>query len=119
MVEGIEGEGLAATAKHFIGDGGTTAGIDQGNTELSTAELLAQHGSGYTGAFDAAVDTVMATFNSVNDEKVHGSKSLLTDVLRGQLGFDGMVISDWNGVGQVQGARIPAALRRSMPVSIW
>ena len=102
MVEGIEGEGLAATAKHFIGDGGTTAGIDQGNTELSTAELLAQHGSGYTGAFDAAVDTVMATFNSVNDEKVHGSKFLLTDVLRGQLGFDGMVISDWNGIGQVQ-----------------
>ena len=103
MVEGIEGEGLAATAKHFIGDGGTTAGRDQGNTELSTADLLAQHGSGYTGAFDAAVDTVMATFNSVNGVKVHGSKSLLTDVLRGQLGFDGMVISDWNGVGQVQG----------------
>ena len=103
MVEGIEGEGLAATAKHFIGDGGTTAGRDQGNTELSTADLLAQHGSGYTGAFDAGVDTVMATFNSVNGVKVHGSKSLLTDVLRGQLGFDGMVISDWNGVGQVQG----------------
>jgi len=102
MVEGIEGEGLAATAKHFIGDGGTTAGRDQGNTELSTAELLAQHGSGYTGAFDAAVDTVMATFNSVNGVKVHGSKFLLTDVLRGQLGFDGMVISDWNGIGQVQ-----------------
>ncbi|HCG95434.1 MAG TPA: beta-glucosidase [Halieaceae bacterium] len=103
MVEGIEGEGLAATAKHFIGDGGTTAGRDQGNTELSTVELLAQHGSGYTGAFDAAVDTVMATFNSVNGVKVHGSKFLLTDVLRGQLGFDGMVISDWNGIGQVQG----------------
>jgi beta-glucosidase len=102
MVEGIEGEGLAATAKHFIGDGGTTAGRDQGNTELSTAELLAQHGSGYTGAFDAAVDTVMATFNSVNGVKVHGSKFLLTDVLRGQLGFDGMIISDWNGIGQVQ-----------------
>ena len=103
MVEGIEGEGLAATAKHFIGDGGTTAGRDQGNTVLTTAELLNQHGSGYTGAFEAAVDTVMATFNSVNGEKVHGSKSLLTDVLRGQLGFDGMVISDWNGIGQVQG----------------
>ena len=103
MVEGIEGEGLAATAKHFIGDGGTTAGRDQGNTVLTAAELLNQHGSGYTGAFEAAVDTVMATFNSVNGEKVHGSKSLLTDVLRGQLGFDGMVISDWNGIGQVQG----------------
>ena len=103
MVEGIESEGIAATAKHFIGDGGTTAGRDQGNTELNTAELLAQHGSGYLGAVDAAVDTVMATFNSVNGVKVHGSKTLLTDMLRGQLGFDGMVISDWNGIGQVQG----------------
>ena len=103
MVEGIQGEGLAATAKHFIGDGGTTAGRDQGNTPLETSDLLAQHGSGYTGALDAAVDTVMATFNSINGQKVHGSKDLLTDVLRGQLGFDGMVISDWNGIGQVQG----------------
>ena len=74
MVEGIQGEGLAATAKHFIGDGGTTAGRDQGNTPLETSDLLAQHGSGYTGALDAAVDTVMATFNSINGQKVHGSK---------------------------------------------
>ena len=103
MVEGIQGEGLAATAKHFIGDGGTTGGRDQGNTQLSTALLLQQHGSGYVGAFDAAVDTVMATFNSINGVKVHGSRELLTDVLRGQLGFDGMVVSDWNGIGQVQG----------------
>ena len=103
MVEGIEQEGIAATAKHFIGDGGTTAGRDQGNTALPTNELLEQHGSGYTGALEAGVDTVMATFNSVNGQKVHGSKALLTDVLRTQLGFEGMVISDWNGIGQVSG----------------
>ena len=103
MVEGIEQAGIAATAKHFIGDGGTTAGRDQGNTQLSIDDLLAEHGSGYTGALDAGVDTVMATFNSVNGEKVHGSKTLLSDVLRVQLGFDGLVISDWNGIGQVAG----------------
>ncbi|NDA19161.1 MAG: hypothetical protein EBZ11_06975, partial [Alphaproteobacteria bacterium] len=89
--------------RHFIGDGGTTAGRDQGNTALPTNELLEQHGSGYTGALEAGVDTVMATFNSVNGQKVHGSKALLTDVLRTQLGFEGMVISDWNGIGQVSG----------------
>lgn len=104
MVERIEAEGIAATAKHFIGDGGTEAGRDQGNTIVSSSgQLLAEHGSGYTGAFEAGVDTVMATFNSINGQKVHGSKSLLTSLLRDQLNFNGMVISDWNGIGQVAG----------------
>ena len=104
MVERIEAEGIAATAKHFIGDGGTQAGVDQGNTLVSSsAQLMAEHGSGYIGAFEADVDTVMATFNSINGEKVHGSKSLLTSLLRDELNFNGMVISDWNGIGQVTG----------------
>ena len=104
MVERIEAEGIAATAKHFIGDGGTQAGVDQGNTLVSSsAQLMTEHGSGYIGAFEADVDTVMATFNSINGEKVHGSKSLLTSLLRDELNFNGMVISDWNGIGQVSG----------------
>lgn len=104
MVERIEAEGIAATAKHFIGDGGTQAGRDQGNTLVSSSDqLMAEHGSGYTGAFEADVDTVMATFNSINGQKVHGSKSLLTSLLRDELNFNGMVISDWNGIGQVTG----------------
>ena len=104
MVERIEAEGIAATAKHFIGDGGTQAGVDQGNTLVSSStQLMAEHGSGYIGAFEADVDTVMATFNSINGEKVHGSKSLLTSLLRDELNFNGMVISDWNGIGQVSG----------------
>ena len=64
---------------------------------------MTEHGSGYIGAFEADVDTVMATFNSINGEKVHGSKSLLTSLLRDELNFNGMVISDWNGIGQVSG----------------
>ena len=104
MVERIEAEGIAATAKHFIGDGGTRAGRDQGNTLASSSDqLMAEHGSGYTGAIQADVDTVMATFNSINGEKVHGSKALLTSLLRDQLNFNGMVVSDWNGIGQVSG----------------
>ena len=101
MVEGIESQGIAATAKHFIGDGGTARGTDQGDTNMSLDQLLDEHGSGFLGAFEADVDTVMATFNSWNGAKVHGSQTLLEGVLRDQLAFRGMVISDWNGIGQV------------------
>lgn len=103
MVSGIQSQGIAATAKHFIGDGGTRGGVDQGDTAISLSRLIDEHGSGFSGAIDADIDTVMATFNSWNGTKVHGSKTLLTDVLRDQLGFEGLVISDWNGIGQVAG----------------
>ncbi len=94
---------VIATAKHFIGDGGTLRGIDQGDTIMSLQELLDEHGQGYYEALDAEVQTVMATFNSWNGVKIHGHKFLLTDVLKNQMGFDGFVVSDWNGIGQVEG----------------
>jgi beta-glucosidase len=94
---------VIATAKHFIGDGGTLRGVDQGDTIMSLQELLDEHGQGYYEALDAEVQTVMATFNSWNGVKIHGHKFLLTDVLKNQMGFDGFVVSDWNGIGQVEG----------------
>jgi len=94
---------VIATAKHFIGDGGTYRGIDQGDAVLELDQLMELHGQGYLEAIDAGVATVMASFNSWNGDKIHGNKTLLTDVLKGQLGFDGFVISDWDGVGQVDG----------------
>jgi beta-glucosidase len=94
---------VIATAKHFIGDGGTYKGIDQGDTRLSLEDLLELHGQGYHSAIDADVQTVMASFNSWNGEKIHGHRQLLTDVLKGQMGFDGILVSDWNGTGQVEG----------------
>ena len=103
MVIGLQSLGMGATAKHFIGDGGTTRGVDQGNTVLNENELLDMHSSGYVGAIGAGVHSVMATFNSINGEKVHGSRSILTGLLRDQLGFRGMVVSDWNGIEQVAG----------------
>jgi beta-glucosidase len=103
MVMGLQSLGMGATAKHFIGDGGTTRGIDQGNTVLNENQLLDSHGSGYVGAIGAGVHSVMATFNSINGEKVHGSQSILTGLLRETLGFRGMVVSDWNGIEQVAG----------------
>ena len=103
VIEAIQGQGLAATAKHFIGDGGTLRGTDQGDTRLPLDELLARHGQGYLKAIDAKVMTVMASFNSWNGDKVHGNQELLTKVLKEDLGFDGFVVSDWNGIGQVEG----------------
>ena len=94
---------VIATAKHFIGDGGTHRGIDQGDSIMSLQELLNEHGQGYYEALDAEVQTVMASFNSWNGIKIHGHKFLLTDILKNKMGFDGFIVSDWNGIGQVEG----------------
>jgi len=94
---------LVATAKHFIGDGGTAGGKDQGNTVLSEQELFDIHGQGYVQTIGAGVQTVMASFNSWNGNKLHGSKYMLTDVLKGKMGFDGFVVGDWNGHEQIPG----------------
>lgn len=94
-------ETILACAKHFVGDGGTTDGIDQGNTEVTEAVLRDIHMEGYIDAIDAGVGTIMASFNSWNGVKLHGHDYLLTDVLKGELGFEGFIISDWKGVDQI------------------
>jgi beta-glucosidase len=94
---------VAGSAKHFIGDGGTENGKDQGDNQDSNAELARIHAPGYVAAIDAGVMTVMASFSSWQGVKNHGNRSLLTDVLKGRLGFDGFVVSDWNAHGQVPG----------------
>ena len=103
VVEAMQAEGIVATAKHFIGDGGTHRGVDQGDTRLSKDDLMTIHGQGYLSAIEAGVMTVMASFNSWNGDKIHGNSELLTGLLRDELGFDGFVVSDWNGIGQVAG----------------
>lgn len=109
LVRGIQGEPATlpktriATAKHYLGDGGTDAGKDQGNNSLSEAELVRLHAQGYFSAIEAGVQTVMASFNSWQGQKMHGNQYLLTDVLKNRLGFDGIVVGDWNGHGQLPG----------------
>lgn len=93
---------VIATAKHFFGDGGT-GGLDRGDTRGDPAELYRIHASPYPPAIEAGVQSVMASFSSVNGEKMHGSKAHLTDILRGQMGFDGLVVGDWNGHGELDG----------------
>jgi beta-glucosidase len=101
--EFLDGSHVLATAKHFIGDGGTADGVDRGDTRLSEDELLRIHGQGYLAAIDAGVQTVMASYNMWNGWKVHGHQHLLTEVLKQQMKFDGIVVSDWDGIDEVQG----------------
>ena len=111
FVLGLQGEGetlldnnhVIATAKHFMGDGGTFEGIDQGNTRISEIGLRELHGYPYFDALDACAQTVMASFNSWNGQKLHGYERLLTDILKKDMQFDGFVVGDWNGHGQVEG----------------
>ena len=94
---------VISTVKHFIGDGGTIAGDDQGDNIASEQELFDLHAQGYVGGLTAGAQSVMASFNSWHGEKIHGSKYLLTDVLKGKMAFDGFVVGDWNGHGQIKG----------------
>lgn len=103
------GKSVVACAKHFIGDGNTEFGtgmrglLDRGNTEISPEELKLKLIPKYQAAVDANVQTVMASYNSWNGVKCHGSKELLTDILKVEMGFKGFVISDWQGIDEIPG----------------
>ncbi len=98
----LSADKVIATAKHFIGDGGTAGGRDQGDARMDEHTLRAVHGIVYERAIAAGVQAIMASFSSWNGRKVHGDSSLLTGVLRERLGFAGMLVGDWNGHGQVE-----------------
>lgn len=136
MVRGLQGDpGTAnflgpdkviATAKHFLGDGGTRDGIDQGDTVATEEELRDVHGAGYVTAIEAGVQSVMASYSSWQGIKMHGDRALLADVLVGRMGLDGFVIGDWNGHGQLPGctptnclAAINAGLDMYMAPDSW
>ncbi|MDH5259304.1 MAG: glycoside hydrolase family 3 protein, partial [Gammaproteobacteria bacterium] len=102
--EGFMGDGrVISSAKHFLADGATERGIDQGDAIISEADLRDVHAAGYYSAIPAGVQTIMVSFSSWQGRKLHGDKELVTDVLKGQLGFNGFVVGDWNGHGQVPG----------------
>ncbi len=94
---------VLATAKHYLGDGGTTGGVDQGNTELTEAQLRAIHLPPFQAAVQRGVGSVMISFSSWNGTKLHGHRYLITDVLKGELGFTGFTVSDWAAVDQLDG----------------
>ncbi|WP_256260834.1 exo 1,3/1,4-beta-D-glucan glucohydrolase [Shewanella sp. NIFS-20-20] len=128
FVEGMQGSlnqdwlsaaHTVATAKHFIGDGGTWLGDDQGDTRLSEPDLIALHGQGYVAAIGAGVQTIMMSFSSWWGEKNHGNHYLMTEVLKHRMGFDGVLVGDWNGHGQLPNCTIdscPDAINAGLDV---
>ena len=102
--ENFMGDGrVISSAKHFLADGATENGVDQGDALINEKELSKVHAAGYYSSIPAGVQTVMASFSSLQGRKLHGDKELLTDVLKGKMGFNGFVVGDWNGHGQVPG----------------
>ena len=121
-VEGLQGNSalndklqaghIAATAKHFLADGGTNGGIDEGDALIDEAQLIRTHAPGYLAAINAGVLTVMASYSSWQGTKMHANHALLTDVLKKRMGFEGFVVGDWDAHAQIPGCaseRCPAA----------
>lgn len=136
IVKGLQGHAdgdflgeqrVISTVKHFLGDGGTQGGDDQGDNIDSEQALFKVHGQGYVGGLSAGAQSVMASFNSWHGVKNHGNKHLLTDVLKTQMGFDGFVVGDWNGHGQIKGCtneNCPQAINAGLdifmvPTNAW
>ena len=128
LVEGLQGQPgspefldqrhVIATIKHFFGDGGT-GGVDRGDTRGDLDALTKLHAAPYRPAIAAGAQAVMASFSSINGEKMHGNHALLTDLLRGDMHFDGLVVGDWNGHGLVPGCSntdCPRALNAGLDV---
>ena len=109
--QATEGQTLftLATAKHYLGDGGTIWGssrngdykLDQGNMQVSEETLRKLYLPPYKAAVDFGAMSIMASFSSWKGTKMHAQRYLLTDVLKGELGFKGFIISDWGGIDQI------------------
>jgi beta-glucosidase len=108
-VRGLQGQDIStpghvlASAKHYVGDGGTRNGVDRGDTVADEETLRKVHLAGYVAAIKAGVGSIMVSYNSWNGEKMHGHRRLISDVLRGELGFQGLIVSDWNGIDELPG----------------
>jgi beta-glucosidase len=102
---------VLATPKHYIGDGGTTWGtsktdnykLDQGDTQMDEATLRELFLPPYQAAVEAGAQSMMISYSSWNGVKLHGHKYLITDVLKGELGFEGFIVSDWGAIDQIDG----------------
>ncbi len=108
-VRGFQGKRLSdsssvlACPKHFVGDGGTLNGIDQGNLVCDEQTLRKTHLAPYVAAIKAGAGSVMISYSSWNGQKMHGSKYLISDVLKRELGFEGFTVSDWAAIDQLPG----------------
>lgn len=126
-VEGLQGDmategGLSenrviASIKHWVGDGATEGGVDRGDAKL-TEEEMEVFIEPYRASIQAGARTVMVSFSSWNGEKLHGSRRMITDVLKGELGFTGFVVSDYNGIEEMEPADFFSAVKRGVLAGI-
>jgi beta-glucosidase len=121
----VGGTSVLATAKHYLADGGTTFGtgdsgylIDQGDAQISETVLRQVHLPPYQQAVAAGVGSIMVSYSSWNGEKVHGHDYLINTVLKGQLGFQGFVVSDWGGVKQLPDSTYPDQLANAINAGV-
>lgn len=111
IVDGFQGPKLGggasvlATAKHYLGDGGTAGGVNAGDVQTSEAELRAVHLPPFKAAVDRGVGSVMISYSSFNGVKSHANKYLITDVLKRELGFTGFVVSDYSAIDLIDGVK--------------
>lgn len=103
-INGLQSYCIGATAKHFVADGGTDGGHDQGNATLTEQEVRELHLVPYYDAIEAGVYTIMVSYSSINGTKMHQSEYWIQDVLKEEMGFDGFVISDYNAIQQIPGS---------------
>src|SRR4051812_30594619 len=115
---GNDGSAILATAKHFLADGGTAGGKDQGDARIPEEELRRIHLPGYAAAIKAGVGSVMVSYSSWNGEFMHGNKRLITDVLKGELGFGGFVVSDWQAIDRMAPGDYSRAIEMALGAGI-
>jgi beta-glucosidase len=118
LIQGLQDNGVAATAKHYLLDGFTQGGHDQGSSVASEEVVRDLFLSSYKEAVDAGVKTVMISYSSLNGKKMHENKYWVTDVLKEELGFNGIVVSDYNAVLQLSGSNLRAKLANSINAGI-
>lgn len=113
----LKGLHVLASTKHFLADGGTFKGRDQGDARISETELRDIHGRPYAPAIAAGVQSVMASFSSWQGVKIAGNRGLLTDVLKGRMHFGGFIVTDWNAHALLPGCS-PASCPQAMNAGI-
>jgi beta-glucosidase len=95
FIEGLQENGVEATAKHWVADGGTVNGEDAGDVVLTEQQIMDIHGAPYIDAIASDVGSIMISFSSINGTQMHGNEYWVTDVLKGAMGFEGFALSDW------------------------
>lgn len=120
--EYLDEKHVLACAKHFIGEGYTTDGVNQGDVAMTQEEFDQLLESGvidpYTAALNEGVRTVMISYNSVDGMKCHENKHLIRDILKGELGFTGLVVSDYNAIQQLSGPNYKEQIRQGIDAGV-